>query len=115
MLPGASEGGTELRLYFEVLDRVARDYTIFLHGAVEDVSLLPPERQQYGFANWDHRPSVPTSQWQPGRIYADLYRIQAKPGEYRLRFGFWEPRSKERLVVQGSGAQAIDLGWHFLR
>lgn len=113
--PDSAEQGSELRLYFEALGRMERDYTIFLHGAVEDVSLLPPERQQYGFANWDHRPQVPTSRWQPGRIYVDAYRIQTKPGEYRLRFGFWEPRTQARLAVQGSGAQAIDLGWHFLR
>ena len=105
----------ELRLYFEALDRMERDYVIFLHGMVEDVSLLPPERQQYGFANWDHRPQVPTSKWQPGRIYVDVYRIQTKPGEYRLRFGFWEPRTQERLIVQGSGAPTIELGQHFLR
>ncbi|MGQ9503262.1 MAG: hypothetical protein ACUVSB_14525, partial [Anaerolineae bacterium] len=109
-----SEGGAELRLYFEALDRMDVDYTIFLHGVVEDVSLLPPERQQYGFANWDHRLMIPTSQWRPGRIYADAYRIQTASGKYRLRFGFWEPRSKARLTVQGSGAQAIDLGWHRL-
>ncbi|MGQ9787654.1 MAG: hypothetical protein ACUVSJ_14480, partial [Anaerolineae bacterium] len=112
--PSADEEGVELRLYFEALDRMDVDYTIFLHGVVEDVSLLPPERQQYGFANWDHRLMIPTSQWRPGRIYADAYRIQTASGKYRLRFGFWEPRSKARLTVQGSGAQAIDLGWHRL-
>ena len=111
----SSEKGTELRLYFEALDRMERDYTIFLHGVVEDVSLLTPERQQYGFANWDHWLQMPTSQWQPGRIYADVYRIQAQPGEYCLRFGFWEPHTQARLTVQGGGDHAIELGWHFLR
>ena len=113
--PSSSMEGTELSLYFEALDRMERDYVIFLHGMVEDVSLLPPERQQYGFANWDHWPQMPTSQWQPGRIYADVYRIQTKPGEYHLRFGFWEPRTQTLMIVLGNGAPAIELGQHFLR
>jgi hypothetical protein len=111
----SSEKGTELRLYFKALDRMERDYIIVLHGAVEDISLLPPERQQYGFASWEHWPQVPTSQWQPGRIYADVYRIQTKPGEYHLRFGFWEPRTQTLMIVLGSGTPAIELGRHFLR
>ncbi len=110
-----SQGSTELRLYFEALNRLEIDYRIFLHGVVKDVSILPPERRQYGFANWGSLPpQIATSLWRSRHIYMHGHRIQAQPGEYRLRFGLWEPSSKTRLFVQGSGAENIDLGWHVI-
>ena len=118
-LPGNEEEATGLNLYFEALDDLPTDYTIFLHGHVkgEDRSLLPEDRQQSGFANWDHNPQLPTSEWVPGNIYVDSYQIQANPGEYRLSFGFFSRQGDGdvRLYPQGSEEPGIDLGWHEIR
>ena len=70
------------------------------------------DRQQYGYANWDHNPQIPTSEWEPGNIYVDSYQIQANPGEYRLSFGFY---GHDPLYPQGSEESGIDLGWHDIR
>ena len=115
-LPRKEGEATGLNLYFECLDDLSTDYTIFLHGHVrgEDRSLLPEDRQQYGFANWGHAFQVPTSEWEPGNIYVDSYQLDANPGEYRLSFGFYRPADGSRLYIEGGGSEAdsISLGWH---
>ena len=108
-LPG--ERGTRLVLYFEVLDTIERDYIIWLHGHVKDSTILPEDRQEYGFANFDHSPTLPTTEWQEGRTYIDSYIFRANSGDYNLSFGFYQ-RDGSRLCPEHSDTCAVHLGWH---
>ena len=109
------EGGmTRMTFWFEVLDPMQIDYKVFLHGYVDDPAILPEERRRYGFANFDHYPSPPTSTWRPGRIIRHTHRFQAAPGVYDLRFGFFSSAADASLLVEGTQSPAVLIGRNHL-
>jgi tetratricopeptide (TPR) repeat protein len=107
-------GQVQLDLYFQVTAPIDADYEIWLHVFVqeEDTALLPPERQQYGFDNWSHPMSYPTSQWVEGAIYRDRIVRELLPGEYHFRLGVWLSDPETRLATPDDPMGAIDLGWY---
>lgn len=97
----------KLHLYFELIEPVDQPYVIWLHGAVDDVSILRSERRQYGFENFGNSLlTPPITEWVPGEIYQQTYLIPAYPGEYDLRFGFWVPSSEDRLSLDVANTTA---------
>lgn len=93
----------ELAIYFEVLDQLEQDYTIWVHANVGETQ-----------HNLDHQPSLPTSAWQPGQIYRDTQLLQIEPGEYHFSFGLWQSDDKSRLLRE-SGEHWIDMGVYQLK
>jgi len=102
----------ELHLFFESIEQVNKPYIGWLHGVPNDVSILPKERQQYGFENFGRLDMAPpVTQWIPGNIYMQVYTLYANPGEYDLRFGFWVPSPEARMSLDAKNTVAgIGLG-----
>jgi hypothetical protein len=105
--PGAVLG---LTLFWEPLQPMEEDYTIFIHL-----------RDQAGrtVAQFDQQPfygSYPTRHWQPGQHLVDRHQLQLPaalpPGPYRLLFGLYRPETGERLPLAGDqlGENALLLG-----
>jgi tetratricopeptide (TPR) repeat protein len=110
------EGQVQTNLFFQMLAPMDKDYQVWLHAYIteEDIALLPPERRQYGFDNWGHPMTDPTSQWLTGAIYRDTTVRQVAPGAYRLRFGVWLPESEDRLATVDDSRGAVELGWQLV-
>lgn len=88
----------KLDLYFETLATPTLDYTIWMHGAHAEAT-----------ANYDHKPSIPTSGWLPGRVYRDSTTLGGTPGEYTIAFGLWHPDSGARLANLATKSHTITL------
>jgi hypothetical protein len=85
---------------WQALRPLERDYTVFLH-------VVGPDGQLQGQV--DTMPQgnkLPTSQWQPGQVVADVYRVTLKPGEpsgggYRYHLGLYQWQTGQRLPTAG--------------
>jgi len=93
--------GIHLTLFWQCLEEVDRDYTVFTH-------LVDKEGNFWG--QKDNEPVdgfYPTGQWKAGEIVRDQYDItispEAPPGEYRLEVGMYLAETGERLPVLGEG------------
>jgi len=106
----SGEAGSRVTFWFEVIQPMAVDYKMFLHGQVDDVTILPEARRQYGFANFDHYPEPPTSEWKVGHIIRHTHRLETHPGMYDLRFGFFASKEGKSLLVDGSESPAVRIG-----
>ena len=107
---------SKLDLYFEVLDTPQRDYYIWFYGYVQDVSILPQNRQEIGYAHLDrHKPLISTSSWQRGILRRETLYFEANPGDYDLAFGFTsDDEDPIRLYLDQDDAYAVSLGWHHI-
>jgi hypothetical protein len=99
-----------LSLFFRYLEGMEEDYTLWVHGEVEDESLLEGVKSERGYAVFDHL--LPTSRWQVGEVYQDDEVRGLRPGRYRFTLGLWRPEDGNRLWREDdSDAHIIDLGW----
>jgi hypothetical protein len=99
-----------LSLFFRCLEGMEEDYTLWVHGEVEDESLLEGQRREAGYAVFDHL--LPTSRWQVGEVYQDDEVRGLKPGRYHFTLGLWRPEDGSRLwKADNPEAHIIDLGW----
>jgi len=102
--------GHGLSLFFRCLEEMEEDYTLWVHGEVEDESLLEGQRREAGYAVFDHL--LPTSRWQVGEVYQDDEVSGLKPGRYHFTLGLWRPEDGSRLWWEDDpNAHVIDLGW----
>jgi hypothetical protein len=90
-------GQIYLTLYWQALDRIEKDYTVFTH-------LLDSEGRLR--AQKDNPPVnglLPTSDWEAGEIIQDRYIIPLEsgvpPGEYQLEIGMYQLGTGQRLEV----------------
>lgn len=104
--PRAAAGdNVHVSLVLRVMDKIDRDYMIFVH--VEDVE------GRVDRLNVDHNPRAkPTSQWQPGELIRDDFDISIPPGMpvkgLNLILGFWDARMDQRLAVKNASAVRTD-------
>jgi hypothetical protein len=99
-----------LSLFFRCLEEMEEDYTLWVHGEVEDESLLEGQRSEAGYAVFDHL--LPTSRWQVGGVYQDDEVRGLRPGRYHLTLGLWRSEDGSRLWLKDDpNAHVIDLGW----
>jgi hypothetical protein len=99
-----------LSLYFRCLEEMEEDYTLWVHGEVEDESLLEGQRREAGYAVFDHL--LPTSRWQVGEVYQDDEIKGLRPGRYHFTLGLWRPEDGSRLWREDDpDAHIMDLGW----
>jgi hypothetical protein len=107
---GHSLRGHGITLFFRCLEEMEEDYTLWVHGEVEDESLLEGQREEAGYAVFDHL--LPTSRWQVGEVHQDDEVGVLKPGRYHFTLGLWRPEDGSRLWWEDDpNAHAIDLGW----
>jgi len=99
-----------LSLFFRCLEEMEEDYTLWVHGKVEDKSLLEEQRKEAGYAVFDHLLS--TSRWGVGEVYQDDEVRELKPGRYHFTLGLWRPEDGSRLWKEDNPEEhIIDLGW----
>lgn len=91
-------GPLYLTIYWQALDEMNEDYTVFNH-------LVDSGNQ--GWGQQDGQPvsgGHPTSQWEKGEIVRDRHRISTSPqaprGEYRILVGMYRLQDMERLPVR---------------
>lgn len=96
--PFKSGGQIYLTLYWQALDRIDEDYTVFTH-------LLDSEGRLR--AQKDNPPVnglLPTSAWETGEIIQDRYIIplgpELPPGDYQLEIGMYQLETGRRLEVR---------------
>jgi hypothetical protein len=94
-----------LTLYWEALDMVDSDYTVFTHIVDRDGAVL---------AQQDNKPQggeFPTVDWFPGDVIPDEYTLSlpadAPPGDYDLEVGMYLLETASRLVAYDTN----DLRW----
>lgn len=102
-------GRIKLKFKFKCIGKMDVDYVMWLHGNVIDKYILSDDRIKYGFANWDHKLEVKTSAWEVGKVYEHEYVIKANPGQYNIRFGFWNFKWKDGKMYRLM-PEIIDLG-----
>lgn len=87
----------EFTLVFKVSAPMATAYRMYFHGVVEEAArvLLPADKREQGFMDWNFDPSPPTNEW-PANDYIILrHTIQTDPMAYRIRFGFFEKATEQ--------------------
>jgi 4-amino-4-deoxy-L-arabinose transferase-like glycosyltransferase len=110
--PAASASGNiALTLYWQCVQPVSRDYTVFIH------LMDPASGRRQG--QWDSVPvggRFPTSWWLPGLVIRDDVAVTVPaatpPGEYELWLGLYEVQTGQRLPVgePGAGRDHVVLG-----
>ena len=104
----------ELSLFLRCLEGMEEDYTLWVHGEVEDESLLEGVKSERGYAVFDHL--LPTSRWEVGEVYQDDEVSGLRPGRYHFTLGLWRPEDGSRLWREDDpNAHVIDLGWMDVR
>ncbi len=93
-------GNVPLTLYWECLDSMGTNYTVFVH-------LIGPDGEIYGQRDtFPLNGRLPTTFWVPPEILSDPYTIDvaddAPVGTYSLAIGMYDLHSGERLPVSGS-------------
>jgi len=58
---------TQMSLFFRCVEKMEEDYTLWVHGEVENESLLEGQRREAGYAVFDHL--LLTSRCQVGEEY----------------------------------------------
>lgn len=91
-----------LLIYWEALQGVSKDYTVFVHLIDGAGKIL----QQA-----DHQPVngvYPTGAWKVGQIVGDTIEVPTESGQAKLEFGLYDPADGQRLArADGSGDTAL--------
>ena len=99
-----------ISLFFRCLEGMEKDYTLWVHGEVEDDSLLEGLKSERGYAHFDHL--LPTSRWKAEEVYQDDEVRGLRPGWYHFTLGLWRPEDGSRLWKEDNPDEhIIDLGW----
>lgn len=105
--PTLQPGGTlDATLNWQALAPLAENYTVF-------VQVVNGQDQIVGQVDsWPLQGTYPTSQWSPGEMVTDPYRIQLAeelaPGPYRLLVGWYLLGTQQRLPVLTENGAVID-------
>jgi 4-amino-4-deoxy-L-arabinose transferase-like glycosyltransferase len=102
------ESPIEVILYWSALDPVEKDYLSIVH-------LLGRKSVSVGFVNrypgWG---MIPTSQWQPGQIWRDVYHVYVgpdaeAPSRLRIKAGLFDPDTDRDVDAFSPDGELIDL------
>lgn len=98
------EDNIHLTLFWQCLEKMPQDYTVFVHLADERGNIVAQKDNQPvdGF--------YPTTKWEPGEIVRDQYDLvissEATPRQYQLEIGMYLAETGERLGVGDGGFEA---------
>jgi len=107
-------GDHGLTHFFRCLEEMGEDYTLWVHGEVEEGALLEGHKVEGGYAVFDHL--LPTSRWEVGEVYQDDGVRGLKAGQYHFTLGLWRPEDGSRLWREDSPEEhTIDLSWVEIR
>lgn len=100
-------GGTiEVTLWWEALQEMERDYTMFIHVVGPEDDILVQEDRLL-----EHN-QLTTSQWRPGELVKNEHALRipadAEPGEYTVIVGAYYWETGERLAVWDAHGRRID-------
>jgi hypothetical protein len=105
--PNVERGGiVAVNLQWQALTTIREDYTVFVH-------LVGPDGALHGQVDyWPQGGTIGTSQWKPGQVIDDPYRVQlaadAPPGTYTVHIGFYLLATLERLPVLNADGRPVD-------
>lgn len=108
-------GSLAVSILFEPQTQLTQDYSIWMHGLVDDPTILPPDQQESGYENFGEVQERPTSDWIPNEPYIYTRGIRANPGEYTLRIGLWVNSDIRLRLRTADGNVGIELGTHEIR
>ena len=107
-LEGPLRHGATIRLtlYWQALQEMEKDYTVFVHVVDEEGTV---------WGQWDSQPASgerPTSGWERGEVIEDIYKISIDvegPKEgYKIRVGMYLVETGERLPTEGDTFMLIE-------
>lgn len=107
--PLTSQGTINLTLYWQSVQAVANDYTVFIHltdgtGSILTQEDSPPTQGKF-----------PTSRWLPGQLIEDEHHTltaeNLPAGKYDLRIGLYNSTTGERLSVQSKSNPVQDSSY----
>jgi hypothetical protein len=104
--PYQPDAAVPIVLEWRAREALSRDFTLFVHLIAEDGTI---------WGQHDQAPTIaPTSRWQPGASYVELFcpRLppDAPPGRYRVNIGWYEYPSLRRLALMGAAGDYLTLG-----
>lgn len=82
--------------YWQCLQQINRDYTVYVHFTDENGSIVFSE---------EHKPIynlIQTSRWRQNQVFQESYVIpipENLQGSYFMRMGIWDPSTKEHLSI----------------
>jgi hypothetical protein len=98
----------DLHLYWQSVNDLEIDYTVFVHAY---------DRAGKLWGTGDSQPlsgKYPTSRWAKGEVVGDLQRVrldpQAPPGEYVLAIGLYDLKTMQRLPVADADGKPLADG-----
>jgi glycosyltransferase involved in cell wall biosynthesis len=101
--------GRELKLFFEIIKPFEADYRVFMHF-YPDSKRDNMRKDENLFVNLDHEPAVRASRWKEGKIFIDSVNLRHLPrGRYRLRFGFFDRGTLERVSVEHVNDNYVEI------
>lgn len=95
--------GIHVTLYWQAANDLTVSLRLFVH-------LLDPA--DHIVAQWDGVPvdwARPTTGWAPGEIVTTQHDLAAGPGEYRLRVGWYDPVTGDRVPLAGAAGDFLLL------
>ncbi len=94
-------GGLSPTLYWQTDEPITRSLTVFLHFIAADGTIVA-QRDQIPAGG-----ARPTTGWATGEVVTDSYGLRLPddlaPGSYRLRIGWYDARTGERVRLVGGG------------
>jgi hypothetical protein len=103
---GDAEDAIHVTLYWQGLEPVDRDYTVFVHLVGPDGTIVAQDDGPPG------DPFFPTSTWFPGEFVSDSHQLAlpapTPPGDYTLLVGLYHLPTAERL--QAVDSDGLPLG-----
>ncbi len=103
--PTTAEPGdaVEVTLYWQPLARTAQEHAVFVH-LMSDTGVMIAQRDTYpGLGRY------PTTVWDPGIVFADMYRVQISetayaPDQGYVQVGLYRPDGPRLSTVEGQDA-----------
>ena len=96
----------EVTVWWEALQEMERDYTMFIHVVGPEDDILVQEDRLL-----EHN-QLTTSQWRPGELVKNEHALRipadAEPGEYTVIVGAYYWETGERLAVWDAHGRRID-------
>ncbi|MBU7319748.1 hypothetical protein [Paenibacillus oleatilyticus] len=103
-------------LYFSRFEEIKSDLLFFVHAYPENVSQLSQERLSQGYFSLDNWPAIPIRHWPGKKTYTNIIDFSSfASGYYKIKVGIYNPVTFERLSIQSTADNSIDLGWILIK